>query len=103
MATLMLINSLVKLMKRPIIHNGKHGIGYNALPETNTVPVGMKVGVEGVYTIAATEINDLSAVHLKIPKPVFSLIFQMVLTLSVFTPGENEQTVYASFQPAVNR
>ena len=37
----------------------------NSLPETTVVPVGIKIGANGSYTIAATEINDLLYVTLE--------------------------------------
>ena len=44
---------------------GSSPLAINAMTETSSVPVGMRAGAEGVYTIAATEINNLSDVSLE--------------------------------------
>ena len=44
---------------------GSTPMAINTIPETSTVPLGMKVSTEGIYTIAATEVNDLSAISLE--------------------------------------
>jgi hypothetical protein len=44
---------------------GSTALSINSLPETNTVPVGLYLGVGGTYTIAATEINDLKYMKLE--------------------------------------
>lgn len=43
---------------------GNTPLSINSLPETETVALGLKTGVNGTYTISATEINDLSTVYL---------------------------------------
>ena len=44
---------------------GSIPLSINSLPEAALVPVGLKVGVNGSYTIAATEINDLRYITLE--------------------------------------
>ena len=40
-------------------------LAINALPQTDAVQVGVRVGASGTYTIAATEINEMPAVSLE--------------------------------------
>ncbi|MEI6750594.1 MAG: T9SS type A sorting domain-containing protein, partial [Bacteroidota bacterium] len=82
---------------------GSTPLAINALPETSTVPLGMRVSSEGVYTIAATEVNDLSAVSLEDTKTgIFTDLLKGSYAFS-FTPGENEQRFVLHFGPlAVN-
>jgi hypothetical protein len=69
---------------------GGENLAINSMPETNEVPVGVKVGAEGVYTIAATEINDITAVSLEDTKTgIFTNLLQGAYTFS-FAPGETE-------------
>ena len=55
------------------------------------MPVGIKVGTSGIYTIAATEINDLNYVTLEDTKTgVFTELAKNSYIFN-FTAGENEQ------------
>jgi hypothetical protein len=50
----------------PAIYCADNGMmAINSLPETNTVPVGVKTGVPGEFTITATEISEFSNVFLE--------------------------------------
>jgi hypothetical protein len=50
----------------PAIYSSENGMmAINSLPETNTVPIGVKAGVPGVFTIAATETSEFSDVILE--------------------------------------
>jgi hypothetical protein len=40
-------------------------LAINSLPETTVVPVGIKIGANGSYTLAATEMNNLQNVTLE--------------------------------------
>jgi hypothetical protein len=69
---------------------GSTPLSINSLPETNIVPVGVKAGVSGSYTIAATEINDLQYVTIEDTKTgIFTELANSPYTFS-FEAGENE-------------
>jgi hypothetical protein len=54
------------IAEAPAIYSSENGMmAINSLPETNTVPVGVKAGVPGVFTIAATETSEFSDVILE--------------------------------------
>lgn len=82
---------------------GSSSLAINSLPETSTVPVGVKIGTEGVYTISATEVNDISKISLEDTKTgIFTDLLKGSCTFS-FIPGENEQRFVLHFGPlAVN-
>jgi len=62
----------------------------NTLPEPVTVPVGVHVGINGTYTIAATEINDIPVVILEDTKTgIFTDLLAGPYTFN-FETGENE-------------
>lgn len=74
-------------------------LAINTMPEASTVPVGIHVGVNGTFTISATEINDFSKVTLEDTK---TAVFTDLLTSSYtfnFVPGENEQRFVLHFGP----
>ena len=74
-------------------------LAINSLPETSTVPVGVRIGIKGIYTIAATEIKDLSNVTLEDSKTgIFTDLLKGSYSFS-FTPGENEQRFMLHFGP----
>ena len=78
---------------------GSTPMAINSMPETNTVPVGMRVGTAGIYTIAATEVNDFSAISLEDTKTgIFTDLLKGSYVFS-FTPGENEQRFIMHFGP----
>jgi|GEM_PF-2857798 len=65
-------------------------LSINSLPETSMVPVGVKTGTTGSYTIAATEINDMPYVSLEDTKTgIFTELAKSSYTFN-FTSGENE-------------
>ena len=69
---------------------GSTPLSINSLPETNIVPVGVKAGVSGSYTIAATEINDLQYVTLEDTKTgIFTELAKQPYTFT-FEAGEKE-------------
>ena len=79
------------------LYTGSTPLAINALPETNMVPVGVHVGTSGVYTIAATEINDLQYVTLEDTKTgVFTELAKSAYSFN-FVPGENEQRFILHF------
>lgn len=76
---------------------GSTPLAINVLPETNIVPMGMKVGAEGVYTIAATEVNDIASVSLEDTKTgIFTDLMNGSYSFN-YTPGENEQRFVLHF------
>ncbi|MFZ4706341.1 MAG: T9SS type A sorting domain-containing protein [Bacteroidales bacterium] len=76
---------------------GSTPLAINTLPETSTVPVGMRVSTEGVYTIAATEVNGFSAISLEDTKTgTFTDLLKVSYSFSYF-PGENEQRFVLHF------
>jgi len=74
-------------------------LAINVLPETRAVPVGIHAGTSGIYTIAATEINDFTEVSLEDTK---TAIFTNMLNDSYsfnFATGENELRFILHFGP----
>ncbi len=73
-----------------IYTTGSIPLSINSLPETDSVPVGVKAGVSGTYTIAATEINNLQFVTLEDTRTgIFTDLSQKSYAFS-FTAGEDE-------------
>lgn len=69
---------------------GSSALAINSLPETDIVPVGVKIGLSGTYTIAATEINDMQYVTLEDTQTgIFTELAKSPYTFS-FEAGENE-------------
>lgn len=69
---------------------GTGQLSINSLPETNMVPVGVKIGSTGSYTIAATEINDMPYATLEDTKTgIFAELAKDPYTFN-FTLGEDE-------------
>jgi hypothetical protein len=78
---------------------GSEPLSINALPEPGNVAMGVRTKTAGVYTIAATEVNDFSAVSLEDTKTgIFTDILKGSYSFS-FTPGENEQRFVLHFAP----
>lgn len=76
---------------------GNTPLAINALPETNVVQVGMHVGASGVYTIASTEVNEISAVTLEDTQTgIFTNLLQNSYTFNA-TAGEVEQRFILHF------
>jgi len=81
---------------------GSIPLSINSLPETDMVPLGVKAGVSGTYTIAATEINDLSDVTLEDTKTgIFTKLAEKAYTFS-FEAGENEMRFRLHFVNMLN-
>jgi len=78
---------------------GSSPLAINALPETNSVPVGIHAGASGTYTIAATEVNDIQAITLKDNQTGISTNLLVNSFSFSFTPGENEQRFTLYFSP----
>jgi len=78
---------------------GSSPLAINALPETNSVPVGIHAGASGTYTIAATEVNDIQAITLKDNQTGISTNLLANSYSFSFTPGENEQRFTLYFSP----
>lgn len=71
----------------------------NSLPATETVPLGFRAGLEGIYTIEATEIQDMPKVDLEDRS---TGIITNLLTNSYsfnYKPGDNEQRFLLHFAP----
>lgn len=69
---------------------GSSPLSINSMPETDMVPVGVKAGVSGTYTISATEINDLQYATLEDTKTgIFTELANNAYTFS-FEKGEDE-------------
>jgi hypothetical protein len=78
---------------------GSTPLSINTLPELNTVPVGMRVNKEGIYTITATEVNDLANVSIEDTKTgIFTDLLKGSYSFS-FTTGENEERFLLHFSP----
>ena len=78
---------------------GSSPLAINALPETTSVPVGLRALTAGVYCIAATEVNDLSAILLEDTKTgIFTDLLKGAYAFD-FTPGENEVRFMLHFSP----
>ena len=76
---------------------GSTPLSINAVPETKSVPVGIHAGVNGTYTISATEINDFSNLTLEDTKTgIFTDIIKNSYSFS-FTQGESEQRFVLHF------
>jgi hypothetical protein len=76
---------------------GNTSLAINALPETTDVPVGIRVGTEGIYTIDATEINDLNNVVLEDTKTGTLTDLKNSNYSFGFVPGENEERFLLHF------
>jgi len=73
-----------------IYSTGSIPLSINSMPETDMVPVGVKAGVSGTYTIAATEINDLQYATLEDTKTgIFTELATKAHTFSM-DAGEDE-------------
>ena len=73
-----------------IYSTGSQPLAINSQPETDMVPVGVKAGVSGTYTIAATEINDLQYATLEDTKTgIFTELANNVYTFNM-DKGEDE-------------
>jgi hypothetical protein len=69
---------------------GPTPLAINAFRELTTVPVGVRAGTSGTFTIAATEINDLQNVKLEDTKTgIMTDLTSKSYTFN-FTAGENE-------------
>jgi len=78
---------------------GSIPLAINALPETNTVPLGIHAGANGNYTIAATGIRNLSLLNLEDTKTgIFTNLLTDVYTFNL-VPGENELRFLLHFGP----
>jgi hypothetical protein len=82
---------------------GTTPLAINALPETDVVQIGLHVGSEGVYTIAATEMNDLPSVTLEDTKTgIFTDLLKGSYSFTSMQ-DENEQRFLLHFSPvAIN-
>jgi hypothetical protein len=69
---------------------GPTPLAINAFRELTTVPVGVRAGTSGTYTIAATEINDLQNVKLEDTKTGIMTDLTSKSYTFEFTAGENE-------------
>jgi len=70
---------------------GPTPLAINAFRELTTVPVGVRAGTSGTFTIAATEINDLQNVKLEDTKTGIMTDLTSKSYTFDFTAGENEQ------------
>ena len=78
---------------------GSTPLAINTLPETSSVTMGVRAKRSGVYTLAATEVNDFTAVTLEDTKTsIFTDLLKGSYSFS-FTPGENEQRFVLHFAP----
>jgi len=74
-------------------------LSINSLPETSIVPIGVRIGAIGNYTISAIEINDFSEISLEDTKTgIFTDLLKNAYTFN-FVPGENEQRFVLHFGP----
>ncbi len=74
-------------------------LSINSLPQAGTVPLGVHAGMDGTYSIAANEINDLSCVILEDTKTgIFTDLSALPYTFSL-AAGENEQRFRLHFTP----
>jgi hypothetical protein len=79
------------------LYTGSEPLSINTLPETPIVPAGIHAGASGTYTIAMTELNDISQVSLEDTKTgIFTDLTKGSYTFT-FTPGENEQRFFLHF------
>ena len=73
-----------------IYSTGSVPLSINSMPETDMVPVGVKAGVSGTYTIAATEINNLQYATLEDTKTgIFTALANNAYTFNM-DKGEDE-------------
>ena len=78
---------------------GSTALAINTLPEANSVPVGVHGNTEGIYTIAATEVNDLADILLEDSKTgIITDLLQNTYTFN-FAPGETETRFVLHFSP----
>ncbi len=76
---------------------GSDELAINSLPEPQTVPVGIHAGVDGLYSIAATEINNFSEVSLEDTKTgIFTDLIKNSYSFS-YNTEENEQRFLLHF------
>ena len=76
---------------------GSMPLSINTLPETDVVPAGLRANKEGVYTIAATEVNDLPSISLEDTKTgIFTDLLKGSYSFN-FMPQENEQRFVLHF------
>jgi hypothetical protein len=74
-------------------------LAINTLPETGTVPVGVKAETAGIYTISATEVHDMNNVVLEDTKTgKYTDLLKGSYSCSL-TPDENEQRFILHFGP----
>jgi hypothetical protein len=77
---------------------GSTELAINTLPETPAIPVGIHAG-GGIYTIVATEINDITEVSLEDTKTgIFTNMMNDSYTFN-FSPGENDLRFVLHFGP----
>lgn len=74
-------------------------LAINSMPEASSVTVGMRAGAEGIYTIAANEINDISAVSLEDTKTGILTDLKNNAYSFSFIPGETETRFVLHFGP----
>ena len=74
-------------------------LSINTLPETQPVPIGMYTGVQGTYTIRATEINGLDGIRLE--DKTNGTFTDLAVTPYTFTlePGQNDSRFVLHFYP----
>jgi len=78
---------------------GNTPLAINTLPETNIIRVGIHTGVSGIYTIAATEINDIAKVSLEDTQTgIFTDLQKGAYSFSAVA-GEDEQRFVLHFDP----
>jgi hypothetical protein len=76
---------------------GGDKLAINSLPETSIVPAGVHAGINGTYTIALTEMNDISEVTLEDTKTAtFTDLTKGSYTFN-YVAGENEQRFFLHF------
>jgi hypothetical protein len=76
---------------------GSTPMAINVLPEASTVALGVKAGASGIYTIAATEINDLAIVTLEDTKTAVFADLKSGSYSFNFVAGENENRFVLHF------
>jgi hypothetical protein len=78
---------------------GSNMLSINALPEAETVNLGMKVNVNGSFTIAANEIVDLPVVILEDTETGIYTDLKTGSYTFNFTAGQNDQRFILHFTP----
>ena len=74
-------------------------LAINSLPQTDAIPLGVRTGTNGVYTIEATEINDLEIVTLEDTETgIFSDLLSNKYTFNLMA-GESTQRFILHFSP----